>query len=80
MSDYDDDETTDDQYNGENIVHRTVTIDYKHRDLTNNMLQKIISLQDQLIQHAYGGNKLNDNDVIRYSAMVDVLKAMLVKP
>jgi hypothetical protein len=45
--------------------------------LEDRMKDKIISLQDQLLQHAFGNPKLSDNDVIRYSAMIDVLKAML---
>ena len=39
--------------------------------------KKLIDLQDQLIGHAYGGSKLSDTDLIRYSAMVEVLKAVL---
>ena len=46
--------------------------------LESRMKDKIISLQDQLIKHAFGDQKLSDNDVIRYSAMLDVLKSMLV--
>ena len=56
---------------------------YEHKKelstgLESRMKDKIISLQDQLIKHAYGDQKLSDNDVIRYSAMLDVLKSMLV--
>jgi len=46
--------------------------------LESRMKDKIISLQDQLIKHYFGDQKLSDNDVIRYSAMLDVLKSMLV--
>jgi hypothetical protein len=46
--------------------------------LESRMKDKIISLQDQLIKHYFGDQKLSDNDVIRYSAMADVLKSMLV--
>jgi len=46
--------------------------------LESRMKDKIISLQEQLIKHAFGDQKLSDNDVIRYSAMLDVLKSMLV--
>ena len=46
--------------------------------LESRMKDKIISLQEQLIKHAFGDQKLSDNDVVRYSAMLDVLKSMLV--
>ena len=46
--------------------------------LESRMKDKIISLQDQLIKHYFGDQKLSDMDVIRYSAMADVLKSMLV--
>lgn len=41
--------------------------------------QKLIDLQDQLLNHYNNeiGFKLEDKDVIRYTAMVEVLKAML---
>ena len=45
--------------------------------------RKRLDLQDQLIQHAYSGpdgQKLSETDVIRYSAMVEVLKAVLQWP
>jgi len=40
--------------------------------------KKIMDLQTQLLRHyAEDGFILNENDLLRYSAMIDVLKAML---
>ena len=65
--------------NGDYYTDRTETDSriFAATPLVNKIMKKIVDLQDQLIQHAYGGNKLNDNDVLRYSAMVEVLKAVL---
>ena len=52
--------------------------DYTKPDIYERINKKIIDLQDQLIRHAYeDGFTLDEKDLIRYSAMVDVLKAML---
>jgi uncharacterized protein YabE (DUF348 family) len=46
--------------------------------LESRIKQKIIDLQDKLLRHAYeDGFTLDEKDLIRYSAMVEVLKAML---
>ncbi len=73
-SDDDDEEDSDDDYN-DTIYGRDKE---EMTGLESRMKDKIISLQDQLIKHYFGDQKLSDNDVIRYSAMADVLKAMLV--
>ena len=77
---YDDDDEVTDQFNGDNTVYKTVTVDYKHQELVNKIRQKIIDLQGQIIT-AYTDKTSaiadNPNDVLRYTAMVDVLKAML---
>lgn len=52
--------------------------DYPQAGLEAKIKQKIIDLQHQLLRHyAEPGFKLADNDLIRYSAMVEVLKAVL---
>ena len=61
---------------------RTITkeTDAKHRELVDKINKKIIDLQAQIIT-AYTDKSSaiasNPNDVLRYTAMVDVLKAML---
>ena len=58
----------------------TKETDEKHQALTNRIKQKIIDLQGQIIT-AYTDKTSaiadNPNDVLRYTAMIDVLKAML---
>lgn len=49
-------------------------------ELSARMKDKIISLQNEVIGNFAGGRKISDNDVIRYSAMVDILKSMLGLP
>ena len=59
---------------------KTVETDKKYQELTMKLRQKIIDLQGQIIT-AYTDKSSaiadNPNDVLRYTAMVDVLKAML---
>jgi len=58
----------------------TKETDEKYQALTNRIKQKIIDLQGQIIT-AYTDKTSaiadNPNDVLRYTAMIDVLKAML---
>ena len=58
----------------------TKETDEKWQALYDRMKQKIIDLQDQIIT-AYTDKTStiasNPNDVLRYTAMIDVLKAML---
>ena len=58
----------------------TKETDEKYQELTMRMRQKIIDLQGQIIT-AYTDKTSaiadNLNDVFRYTAMIDVLKAML---
>ncbi len=81
-SDDDDEEFDDDDDNeypyGECTVGKWSDREKMTTGLESRMKDKIISLQEQLIKHAYGDQKLSDNDVVRYSAMLDVLKSMLV--
>ena len=78
---YNDDEEDDDS-NDDNEYSYNATYTRNREEVTtgleSRMKDKIISLQEQLIKHAFGDQKLSDNDVIRYSAMLDVLKSMLV--
>ena len=50
---------------------------YTATALINRIQKKRLDLMEQLIDHYGGRNHLNDNDLIRYSAMVEVLKAVL---
>ena len=77
---YDDDDEDDNEYpDGDSCCSTTYKdIEKMSIGLEGRMKDKIISLQDQLIKHYFGDQKLSDNDVIRYSAMADVLKSMLV--
>ena len=84
FSEYDDCGDDDEEYNDDNDDNEHSCC-WQNQDrekvttgLESRMKDKIISLQDQLIKHAYGDQKLSDNDIIRYSAMLDVLKSMLV--
>ena len=58
----------------------TKETDEKYQALTDRIKQKIIDLQGQIIT-AYTDKTSaiadNPNDVLRYTAMIDVLKAML---
>jgi hypothetical protein len=82
FSEYDDCGDDDEEYNDTESDDYTDTIYRRDGEemtgLESRMKDKIISLQDQLIRHYFGDQKLSDNDVIRYSAMLDVLKSMLV--
>jgi len=79
FSEYDDCGDDDEEYNDcEYGCSQTQDREKVVTGLESRMKDKIISLQDQLIKHAFGDQKLSDNDVIRYSAMLDVLKSMLV--
>lgn len=52
-------------------------------ELVTRMKDKIISLQNEVIGNFAGGpsgRKISDNDLVRYSAMVDILKSMLGLP
>ena len=49
----------------------------QYAELVQRIQKKTMDLQDQLLGNAYGGNKLNENDILRYSAMIEVLKAVL---
>jgi len=77
---YDDDDEITDQLNRDNTVYKTVTVDYKYVELKNKITKKIMDLQEQIIT-AYTDKTSaiasNPNDVLRYSAMVEVLKAMI---
>jgi len=78
---YDESDDDDEEYNDNDdndYEYRTQDREKVVTGLESRMKDKIISLQDQLIKHAYGDQKLSDSDVIRYSAMLDVLKSMLV--
>ena len=59
----------------------TTYIDKKYDELVSRMRDKIISLQNEIVLHFAGNpsNKrtLSDSDVLRYSAMTDILKSML---
>jgi len=84
FSEYDDCGDDDEEYNDDNDDNEHSCC-WQNQDrekvvtgLESRMKDKIISLQDQLIKHYFGDQKLSDNDVIRYSAMTDVLKSMLV--
>ena len=74
----DDDEEYNDDSDDESCCWQNQDREKVVTGLESRMKDKIISLQEQLIKHAFGDQKLSDNDVIRYSAMADVLKAMLV--
>ena len=77
---YDESDDDDEEYSDNYLYNMSSNQDREKvvTGLESRMKDKIISLQEQLIKHAYGDQKLSDNDVIRYSAMADVLKAMLV--
>ena len=75
-SDDDDEEDSDDDNDYNDTIYGRDKEEMT--GLESRMKDKIISLQDQLVKHFCGDQKLSDNDVIRYSAMADVLKAMLV--
>lgn len=49
----------------------------KYKDLVNKIKDKIISLQDEIISGIGGGRTVQELDIKRYQAMVDVLKAMI---
>jgi len=74
----DDDEEYNDDSDDESCCWQNQDREKVVTGLESRMKDKIISLQEQLIKHAFGDQKLSDNDVIRYSAMTDVLKSMLV--
>ena len=74
----DDDEEYNDDSDDESCCWQNQDREKVVTGLESRMKDKIISLQEQLIKHAFGDQKLSDNDVIRYSAMADVLKSMLV--
>ena len=74
----DDDEEYNDDSDDESCCWQNQDREKVVTGLESRMKDKIISLQDQLIKHYFGDQKLSDNDVIRYSAMADVLKSMLV--
>ena len=74
----DDDEEYNDDSDDESCCWQNQDREKVVTGLESRMKDKIISLQDQLIKHYFGDQKLSDMDVIRYSAMADVLKSMLV--
>lgn len=74
----DDDEEYNDDSDDESCCWQNQDREKVVTGLESRMKDKIISLQDQLVKHFCGDQKLSDNDVIRYSAMADVLKSMLV--
>ena len=45
--------------------------------LINKIQKKRLDLMEQLIDHYGGRQHLNENDILRYSAMIEVLKAVL---
>ena len=77
---YDESDDDDEEYSDNYLYNMSSNQDREKvvTGLESRMKDKIISLQEQLIKHAFGDQKLSDNDVIRYSAMLDVLKSMLV--
>jgi hypothetical protein len=72
MSEYDDD-YYDEEDDEPEVTYSSDTrpaLDFRIR-------QKIIDLQDQLIKHFTNEQLLNETDLVRYTAMVEVLKAVL---
>jgi hypothetical protein len=49
----------------------------KYKDLVNKIKDKIISLQDEIILGIGGTRSVQELDIVRYKAMVEVLKAMI---
>jgi len=74
-SDYDPDDYAEDDYTVEKKI-KYVNVD-KHKDLVNRIKDKIISLQDEIISGINGTRAVQELDIVRYKAMVDVLKAMI---
>lgn len=58
----------------------TPVVSTAYDELCARMKDKIISLQNEVIGNFAGGRKISDNDLVRYSAMVDILKSMLGLP
>lgn len=67
-------------YDSQTHSTQTIKTDEQYNQLTAKMKDKIISLQNEVIGNFAGGRKISDNDVIRYSAMIDILKSMLGLP
>lgn len=61
----------------EEKVLKYVHVD-KHKELVDRIKDKIISLQDQIILGIDGTRSVQELDITRYKAMVDVLKAMIL--
>jgi len=73
--DYYTDDGPDDDYTVEKKI-KYVNVD-KYKDLVNRIKDKIISLQDEIISGINGERAVQELDLTRYKAMVDVLKAMI---
>jgi hypothetical protein len=58
-------------------VEEVKHVDTEYRYLVNKIKDKIISLQDEIIAGINGTRAVDERDIMRYSAMVDVLKAMI---
>jgi hypothetical protein len=79
MSDYDPDDYADDGPDDDYTVEKKIkyiNVD-KHKDLLDRIKDKIISLQDEIISGINGTRAVQELDIVRYKAMVDVLKAMI---
>ncbi len=78
-SDYDPDDYAEDEpardHEWEEKI-KYVNVD-KYKDLVNKIKDKIISLQDEIIAGINGTRAVQELDITRYKAMVDVLKAMI---
>jgi len=70
-----DDYEEQDDYTVEKKI-KYVNVD-KYKDLVNKIKDKIISLQDEIIAGINGDRAVQELDITRYKAMVDVLKAMI---
>jgi hypothetical protein len=79
-SDYDPDDYAEDD-EPKLSIHEPPKIKYinvdKYKDLVNKIRDKIISLQDEIIAGINGTRAVDERDIARYSAMVEVLKAMI---
>jgi len=78
-SDYDPDDYADDGPDEDYTVEKKIkyiNVD-QYKDLVNKIKDKIISLQDEIISGINGTRVVQELDITRYKAMVDVLKAMI---
>ncbi len=67
---------SDDEFEHEEVKY--IQIETKYNTLTKLIDKKIIDLQNQLVRHysQEPGFVLHENDILRYSAMIEVLKAV----